>query len=33
VCDGLSSEMAGAKDMLAKLPALLGREVRVISAP
>ena len=33
VCDGLSCEMAGAKDLLAKLPALLGREVRVISAP
>src|SRR6186713_385876 len=33
VCDGLSCEMAGAKDLLAKLPALLGREVRVIAAP
>jgi formate dehydrogenase len=33
VCDGLSCEMAGAKDLLAKLPALLGRAVRVISAP
>ena len=33
VCDGLSCEMVGAKDLLAKLPALLGREVRVISAP
>ncbi len=33
VCDGLSCEMAGAKDLLAKLPALLGREVRVIPAP
>ena len=33
VCDGLSCEMAGAKDLLVKLPALLGREVRVISAP
>ena len=33
VCDGLSCEMAGAKALLAKLPALLGREVRVISAP
>jgi len=33
VCDGLSCEMAGAQDMLAKLPALLGREVRVIAAP
>jgi NADH:ubiquinone oxidoreductase subunit E len=33
VCDGLSCEMAGAKNLLAKLPALLGREVRVIAAP
>jgi NADH:ubiquinone oxidoreductase subunit F (NADH-binding)/NADH:ubiquinone oxidoreductase subunit E len=33
VCDGLSCEMAGAKDMLAKLPALLGKDVRVIPAP
>jgi len=33
VCDGLSCEMAGAKSLLAKLPALLGRDVRVISAP
>jgi NADH:ubiquinone oxidoreductase subunit F (NADH-binding)/NADH:ubiquinone oxidoreductase subunit E len=34
VCDGLSCEMAGAKDLLARLPALLGNEdVRVISAP
>ena len=33
VCDGLSCEMAGAGDLLAKLPALLGREVRVIPAP
>ncbi len=33
VCDGLSCEMAGAKDLLAKLPARLGREVRVIAAP
>ena len=33
VCDGLSCEMAGAKALLAKLPALLGHEVRVISAP
>jgi formate dehydrogenase beta subunit len=33
VCDGLSCEMAGARDLLAKLPALLGREVRVIPAP
>ena len=33
VCDGLSCEMAGAQELLAKLPALLGREVRVIAAP
>ncbi len=33
VCDGLSCEMAGAKDLLARLPAILGTEVRVISAP
>jgi formate dehydrogenase beta subunit len=33
VCDGLSCEMAGAKDLLAKLPDLLGRDVRVIAAP
>ena len=33
VCDGLSCEMAGAKDLLARLPALLGREVRVLAAP
>ena len=33
VCDGLSCEMAGAQDLLARLPALLGTEVRVIAAP
>jgi len=33
VCDGLSCEMGGAKALLAKLPNILGREVRVISAP
>ena len=33
VCDGLSCEMAGAGDLLQRLPALLGREVRVIAAP
>ena len=33
VCDGLSCEMAGAKDLLARLPAILGKEVRVIAAP
>ncbi len=34
VCDGLSCEMAGAQDLLARLPAILGRnDVRVIPAP
>ncbi|MEJ6022816.1 NAD(P)H-dependent oxidoreductase subunit E [Ramlibacter sp. PS4R-6] len=33
VCDGLSCEMAGAQKLLAKLPALLGADVRVIPAP
>jgi len=33
VCDGLSCEMAGAGDLLARLPALLGRDVRVLGAP
>jgi len=33
VCDGLSCEMAGARQLLERLPALLGREVRVIPAP
>ena len=33
VCDGLSCEMAGAKDLLAKLPSILGKDVRVIHAP
>jgi NADH:ubiquinone oxidoreductase subunit F (NADH-binding)/NADH:ubiquinone oxidoreductase subunit E len=33
VCDGLSCEMAGARELLAKLPAILGKEVRVIGAP
>ncbi len=33
VCDGLSCEMAGAQQLLQKLPAILGREVRVIPAP
>ena len=33
VCDGLSCEMAGAQQLLHKLPAILGREVRVIPAP
>lgn len=33
VCDGLSCEMAGAGELLARLPQLLGREVRVVPAP
>ena len=33
VCDGLSCEMAGARQLIERLPALLGREVRVIPAP
>ena len=33
VCDSLSCELAGARELLAKLPALLGQEVRVIAAP
>jgi len=33
VCDGLSCEMAGAQDLLQRLPAMLGRGVRVIPAP
>ena len=33
VCDGLSCEMAGARDLLARLPQMLGAEVRVIPAP
>jgi len=34
VCDGLSCELAGARALLARLPALLGdKDVRVIAAP
>ncbi len=34
VCDGLSCDLAGAQDLLARLPALLGdQDVRVIPAP
>lgn len=33
VCAGLSCEMAGARELLAKLPDLLGREVRLLEAP
>jgi NADH:ubiquinone oxidoreductase subunit F (NADH-binding)/NADH:ubiquinone oxidoreductase subunit E len=33
VCDGLSCDMAGARDLLERLPAILGKDVRVIGAP
>jgi formate dehydrogenase beta subunit len=33
VCDGLSCEMAGAQDLLKRLPAMLGKDVNVIAAP
>ncbi len=33
VCDGLSCEMAGAQSLLQKLPAILGKTIRVIPAP
>ncbi len=33
VCASLSCELAGAKALLAKLPRILGREVRVLAAP
>ncbi|MFT5532156.1 MAG: NADH:ubiquinone oxidoreductase subunit F (NADH-binding)/NADH:ubiquinone oxidoreductase subunit E [Burkholderiaceae bacterium] len=33
VCDGLSCEMAGARELLARLPALLGSTISVIAAP
>ncbi len=33
VCDSLSCEMAGAQDLLKRLPALVGNGVRVIPAP
>lgn len=34
VCDGLACQLAGAQDLLARLPALLGaQEVRVVAAP
>jgi formate dehydrogenase beta subunit len=33
VCDGLSCEMAGARTLLDRLPALLGADVNVIAAP
>jgi formate dehydrogenase len=33
VCETLSCSMAGAQDLLQKLPSILGKEVRVIAAP
>jgi formate dehydrogenase len=33
VCAGLSCEMAGAQDLLSRLPAILGADVRVLAAP
>ena len=33
VCDGLSCAMAGATDLLERLPAILGPDVRVMAAP
>jgi formate dehydrogenase len=33
VCDSLSCELAGAGDLLERLPTLLGRDVRVMGAP
>jgi formate dehydrogenase len=33
VCAGLSCEMAGARELLARLPEILGTEVRVLAAP
>ena len=33
VCDGLSCELAGAHELLARLPAILGPDVRVLPAP
>jgi len=33
VCDSLACELAGAADLLARLPALLGAEVRVLPTP
>src|SRR5499427_7161852 len=33
VCDSVSCEMAGANDLLSKLPGILGKDVRVLHAP
>src|SRR5712671_7385826 len=33
VCDSIACEMAGSRELLAKLPGILGRDVRVLHAP
>src|SRR3990170_2816185 len=33
VCDSISCELAGAQELLKKLPSVLGKEVRVVPAP
>src|SRR5216684_157728 len=33
VCDSIACEMAGAGELLAKLPGILGKDVRVLHAP
>lgn len=33
VCEGIACELAGARDLLARLPDLLGSEIRVLAAP
>src|SRR3989442_5889454 len=33
VCDSIACEMAGATELLAKLPTILGKDVRVVPAP
>jgi hypothetical protein len=33
VCDGISCDLAGARELLARLPALLQADVRVLPAP
>ncbi len=33
VCESLSCEMAGSEDLIAKLPQILGKDVRVLRAP
>src|SRR3984893_17491264 len=33
VCDSIACEIAGSRELLAKLPVLLGQDVRVLHAP